>query len=172
MLYPTVGPICLLLKNVFGVTDENMPLFLSDPAWAMPTLYFYAIWAGIGFNVVLISGAMSRISPEILEAGRIEGIGIFREIFQIIIPIIWTTISTLFIFGAMTVFTQFLQPMVLTPGGVGDTWTIAYLIVGKARGGVDLHYAAALGLLFAVIGLPIILGIKKIVEKAIDVVEV
>lgn len=172
MLDPTVGPVPLLLKSVFGLTDDNVPLFLSDPKWAMNTIYFYAVWAGIGYNVVLISGSMSRIPSDILEAGRLDGVKIWREMFQIMVPLMWPTISTLFVFGAMTVFTQFMQPMVLTPNGLGDTWTIAYLIVSKAQGGVDLYYAAALGIFFTAIGLPIVMGVKKLVEKVFDVVEV
>ena len=60
MLDPTTGPVCLLLKKL-GMTDETVPLFLSDPKFAMPSVYFYAIWAGIGFNVVMLSGAIGRV---------------------------------------------------------------------------------------------------------------
>jgi ABC transporter, permease protein len=170
MLDPTTGPVCLLLKKL-GMTDETVPLFLSDPKFAMPSVYFYAIWAGIGFNVVMLSGAIGRVPVEVMESARLDGVGLMRELFQIVTPIIWPTISTLFVFGAMTVFTQFMQPMILTPNGLGDTWTIAYLVVSKVQGGVDLYYSAALGLLFTAVGLPVVMGVKKLIENIFDVVE-
>lgn len=171
MFDSSVGPINFILEKLFKIPKENIPAWLVDPKYAMGTLYIYAIWAGIGYNVVLLFGAMSRVPMEIVESARMDGIGITREIFQIFVPITWPTISTLVVFGAMTIFTQFLHPMVLTPGAVGETYTLAYIIVTKVNQG-QVYYSAALGLMLAAVAVPIVQFVKWVCGKIYDVVEV
>ena len=61
--------------------------WFGDVKTAMPTVLIYCVWAGVGSNVILISGAMSRIPTEMIEAGRLDGLGIFREMFVITLPL-------------------------------------------------------------------------------------
>lgn len=164
------GPVNYILTEWFHVAADKIPVWLSDKNTAMPLLYLYAIWAGIGYNVVLIFGAMKRVPFEIVESARMDGIGTAREIFQIFVPIVWPTLSTLIVFGAMTIFQQYIQPMVLTPNNP-YTNTIAYSIVGKVKNG-SMYYAAALGLMTMLVALPIVQLIKWGVNKMYDVVEV
>lgn len=62
-------------------------------------------------------------------------------------------------------FTIFLQNMLLANGGPdGASRTIAYMVVEMVRGG-NLTDAATLGVIFTIIGIPIILLIKHFMEK-------
>ena len=42
---------------------------------------------------------MERIPQEVIEAAKLDGVGVGRELFGIILPMIWPTISTLLITG-------------------------------------------------------------------------
>lgn len=169
---PSFGPVNLLLHNVFGVPQENLPAWLLDPDYAMGMLYFYAVWAGIGYNVILLNGAMQRIPPEIFESARMDGIGSWREIWSIVVPLTWSTISTLFVTGAMVVFTQTLHPLVVTPNqGTSETWTIGLVILQATEGGQQ-YYAAAMGVLCVLIGVPLVQLLRKGIDKIYDTVEV
>lgn len=145
--------------------------FLGTKGVAQRMIYLYCLWAGIGYNVLLLSGAISRVPEEILEAGKIDGIGMTRELFQVIVPLIFPTISTLFIMGSMVMFTLFLQPMLLTQGGPnGSTYTIAYYIVDLVNNN-KIYEAASVGILFSVVGIPIVQFIKWFMEKITPQVE-
>lgn len=166
------GPIASILINLFHVAPEDIPLFFIDPKYATASVYAYSVWVGLGYNIVLFYGAMNRIPQEIMESGRLSGVSMMRELFQIITPIIWPTITTLFIFGTMGIFTVYTPQMIMTPGGIGDTWTIAYLLFNYVSAGSEYYYAAAIGIMVVLVGVPIVQLAKFGMEKCFESVEV
>ncbi|XFA98605.1 carbohydrate ABC transporter permease [Candidatus Izemoplasma sp. B36] len=162
MFDPLFGPINILLSKI-GI--EPIGGWFGNKSTVMPLILLYCIWAGIGFNMVLLNGAISRLPKEVIESARIDGITMFKEFRYIIVPMIWPTITTLFVIGTTAVFTIFLQNLLLANGGPdGASKTIAYLVVEMVRGG-NLTDAATLGVIFTIIGIPIILFIKHFMEK-------
>jgi len=162
MFDPLFGPINQLLASL-GINPIGGWFGSKDTAMNM--IYVYCIWAGIGFNMVLINGAISRLPSEVIESARIDGVGMFTELTRIVIPMIWPTITTLFVIGTTAVFTIFLQVLLLTNGGPsGSTKTIAFLIVEMVQSG-DYTTPAAFGVIFTIIGIPIIMLIKWGMEK-------
>ena len=164
------GPLNYIFMNWFKMDPNKIPAWLNSRGYTMGILYLYAVWAGLGYNVVLLYGAMSRVPQEVVESARLDGIGMFREIFSIYVPIIWPTVSTMIVFAVMTVFQQYMHPLVLTNGS-GDSYTIAYLIIREITFG-KYYSGAALGLLLAVIATPIVQLVKWAVNKIYDTVEV
>lgn len=164
------GPVNALLKAV-GVAAEDIPVWFNDEAVTMKLLYFYSIWAGIGYNCVLLFGALSRIPTEIMESAELDGCKTFRMLFSVCIPIMWPTISSMIIFGTTTVFAMFIHSEVLTDG-TGNTETVALIIMRRIRNGKNPNYAAALSLMLTLIAVPIVQGVKKLLDKIYDTVEV
>jgi ABC-type sugar transport system permease subunit len=79
---------------------------------------------------------------------------------------IWPTISVAILGAVTTMFTLFLQVDLLTQG---DAPTIAYMINSKIQGDPNSRSeAAAIGLTFTVIATPIILVVKKLLDKVSD----
>ena len=75
-------------------------------------------------------------------------------------------------FGTTVIFTIFLQPKQLTNGGPdGETYTIALYIVQSIRESGELTMGAEVGILCAVIGTPIVIGTKRVLEKIFPVYE-
>ena len=161
------GPLNHLLVNSWGWTDNAIG-FLTDSTYANATLMFYTLWLGWGGNMLLLGGALARVPVEILESGRLDGIGTWKEIIYLIFPLVWPTLSTLIILGLTGLFSAGAPVMLLTGGGYG-TSNLAYWIFCRS-GGLDptqaqFNYVSAAGLFFTVIGVPIILGLRKLIEK-------
>jgi multiple sugar transport system permease protein/N-acetylglucosamine transport system permease protein len=174
MFSSTFGPVNSILKAIGLGKIIPSDGWLGSKSTAQPMIFLYCLWAGIGYNVVLFSGAMQRVPAEILESARIDGVGMVREFAQIIVPIIFPTISTLFIQGCTVVFTLFMQPMLLTGGGPNnETMTIAYYVVNMVKSGAprNLIDAATVGIFFSVIAIPVIFGIKALLERITPQVE-
>jgi len=113
----------------------------------------------------LLHGAISRIPTEIIEYGQLEGISMTRELWQVIVPMIWPTITTLFVLGSTSAFTIFLQPQLLTNGGPnGSSYTIALYVLEQVRAS-NLEYAAAVGVFFSLIGVAVVMLFRFIMEK-------
>lgn len=163
----TLGFVNPILRAL-GV--ENIPSWFGRYPNNQIMIFAYCIWAGLGTNIVLISGAISRIPVEIMEYSKLEGVGKARELFQIAIPLVWPTITTTFILGCTSVFTVMMQPLMLTPSTT-DTYTIALMIYNGVLNGRNLPYLSAFGLAMSVIGVPIILLIKWALGKVYADVE-
>lgn len=162
MFDSTFGVVNDLLKKM-GV--ENPPVWLGDPDTAMPMVFLYCVWAGIGYNVVLLGGAMGRIPEEILEYGRLEGISLTTELFRVVIPMTWPTIATLLITGTTSAFTIFMQPKLLTAGGPNFSSSTIGLFVVSATETNQYNWAATVGVMFSIIGIALVLLIKHFADK-------
>lgn len=142
---------------------------LGDAKYATATIVFYVIWTGFCGNILLFSGAMSRIPLDLLESAKIEGCGPFREMLQIVLPLIWPTISTVIIFTFTGLFTSSGPILLMTKGQFGTT-TLSYWIFANVLGdgmgsGGKYNLVATAGLFFTLIGVPIILFVRWALEK-------
>lgn len=131
----------------------------------MPMVFLYCVWAGIGFNVVLLGGAMGRIPEDVIEYGRLEGMGLWTELTRVVIPMTWPTISTLFVTGTTSAFTIFMQPKLLTAGGPNfSSSTIGLYVVSQTETG-QFNWAATVGVMFSIMGILVVLLIKSLVDR-------
>lgn len=157
------GPFGLLLQAV-GV--ENVPLFLSDSRYATGTILFYSVWLSWGGHMLLFGGALARIPTEILESARIDGITTGKEVVFMIVPLVWPTLSTILILNMTGLFTASGPILLFTKGAYG-TMTISYWIFDAVayKGISAYNQVAAGGLIFTMIGAPIVLFVKWLIEK-------
>jgi ABC-type sugar transport system permease subunit len=167
-----VSPINGIVNPILGALglESLQHSWLGETKTALGTIFFFCVWAGIGFNSVLLLGAISRIPVEIFEVGKIEGITIKRELFSVVIPMIWSAISMLVIIGTSSAFTIFIQSFVLTGGGpASSTNTVSLQIYNLVKLG-DYGTSAALGIMLGIVGSIVTLIIKRIMERT-DLVE-
>lgn len=165
------GPLFVLIDGIMG---GKAPDFLASTGdHAMNVAFMFSVWSGLGYNVVLLNGAIARIPEEILESARLDGITTTREMFNIVLPLAWGTMSTLFILNSLSIFGWFLPSMLVisdTGGPNGKTSTIAlyvYQLVNASKG----EEAAAMGLLFSLIGIPFVFGVKWLMDKITPTIE-
>jgi ABC-type sugar transport system permease subunit len=165
------GPLYKLLRAV-GMSETDMfavDVGQSKTIW--PLIYFYCIWAGMGGNVILLSSAMARVPGEVLESARLDGVGFWREMLQIVLPLVWSTISTLIVMGTMAVFGFMMQPYLLAGiggGTKGQTQTISLYIFNIVQQGSNEASAistATIGMLFCLLGTPVVFLVKHFTEK-------
>lgn len=162
------GPVGLMLKG-FGVSP--VPEFLVNSDYATWTILFYTIWIGWGGNMLLLGGALARVPIEILESARLDGIKPWQELVYMILPLIWSTLSTLLILNMTGLFIAD-GPILLFTRGKANTSTIGYWIFHRVYedGPGAYNSVAAAGLVFTVIGAPFILFTKWLIER-VPVVE-
>lgn len=145
-----------LLGKLYEGFNAQAPDLLVPPKvrW---TIFGFTIWAGIGGNLLLLSGTIKRVPTEVLESARLDGVGTFGELFKIIIPMIWPTLVTLFIMSMMGIFTVVFQPLFLTDKLMDETMTLGLWIFNQATDKSGSVQAATLGIMTTVVVAPIIL---------------
>ncbi len=162
----TDGPLSKMLL-IFGY---KMPSLLTSPLTAKWVIVAYTMWTGFGVNVILYQGAMSRIPDSVIEAGELDGVTSFGELFRIITPMMWPTLSTTIILSLTGIFTAS-GPILLFTEGKYDTFTISYWIYSQVTFSKSYEYPSATGLFFTAIGLPIVLTVRYFINKVYDDVE-
>lgn len=146
--------------------------FFAKAPYTEVMIIMYLIWAGLGYNVILISGAIGRIPKELFESAELDHAGYFKEFIHVVIPCIWPTIVTLVVIGMTNVLTLYLQPMLLTNADNAAAYTISMSIFLDAAGdGSAYGKASAFGLLMSVIWAPIILLTRKFLSKKFEGVD-
>ena len=85
---PPVGAFNVWLTALgFG----QMP-FLRSTTQALPAVLAPAIWAGIGFQVVVFLAGLKAIPRTYYEAAAIDGAGAWRVLFEVTLPLLRPTI--------------------------------------------------------------------------------
>ena len=143
--------------------------YFANPSTAWWTILIYGLWSGIGGNIVLMSGAMGRIPDEVIEAGKIDGLGLMGEFFHVIVPLIGSTLATLLLMGTAVIFSYFLQPKLILGDAAESVkgYTIGLYIVNNVRdnGTPQMAMGATIGVICAIVGTPIVVFARKLLEK-------
>lgn len=168
------APAYNLLKAIGFITPdmELLGLFSSDST-AFLMVIIYSIWTCVGINMIMFYGAMRRIPTEIFESADIDGAGFFRQFINLVIPLIWPTITTLIIFSLSGMFVSYGAVMILTPN-VSSASMIGWYIVRYTTATdsqASLTYPAAVGLVFTAVGLPFVLIVRWLLNKISSNVE-
>lgn len=161
----SVGFIPALLEKLNLTKLIPIKGFFADEKTAMPLLIVYAMWIGTGGPIILITGAISKIPDHLLELDKMYGLGFFQEIGYVILPLIGPTISLLFLQG-LGVILGYYMPVLLITGGQAKTTTYAFFAIQLTQGGQKNYcFAAAMSLVSTVIMAPIVLILRRFVDK-------
>lgn len=161
------GPLGVILK---ACGMETVPLFFSNSKYANNAMVIYTLWLSWGANMLLLGGTFARVPAEVLEAAKLDGCGPFRELVQLILPMISSTLITMIILKMTGLFSAS-GPILLFTSGNYETVTLAYWIWERVMAGSgNYNTVAATGLAFTAIAVPLILTIRWLLEK-IPVVE-
>ena len=160
------------LGNIVEAFGGSLPPegLLGKNSTATATIVVYSIWVGFCSNILLFGGAMTRIPVDVLESARLEGCGPFRELVQLIFPLIWSSVSTLIVFAFTGIFNSS-GPILLFTNGSFETTTISFWIfqqvygTGAVGGSGSYNLVSCAGLCFTLVGVPIILLIRWLLER-------
>jgi putative aldouronate transport system permease protein len=83
--------------------------FLTNEAYARPTMIFTAIWKDMGYNCILYLASIVAISPSIYEAARIDGANRWHQIRYITLPQLVPTMKIVLLLNLMGILRIFDQ---------------------------------------------------------------
>ena len=163
------GPVHNLV-SAMGIPFDQWAGLLESTETGMTMLLIYTLWTGVGSNMIMFTGAMNRVPQDIFESARLDGVGFFREFFNIIIPLIWPTVTTMVVFSMVGIFSNAGIVMLLCQDN-GSCHNIGYYILRytlHAEQSYDVAgycYPAAVGLIFTCINLPLVMGTRWLCER-------
>jgi multiple sugar transport system permease protein len=152
MLDPAVSPVGFLLRafgfDTFGqvVAVEHLPVLFT----------LIAFWTGAGGWIVVLYGALNTISPEVLEAARIDGASAWGTAWHIQIPLLrkWIVYMVILAFAGGTQL--FVEPQLLSQASVGVAgrdYSLNQLSYDFAFQNNNVNTAAAISVELLLVGL-------------------
>lgn len=98
------GPLTFIMETT-GWNGGKWLNLLYDEKYAFGTTLFYMIWLSFATSLIVYPTAMRGINPEVLESAKIDGISnMFQELWYIILPLIYPTLTTFLITGFAAIF--------------------------------------------------------------------
>jgi multiple sugar transport system permease protein len=146
---PHFGILNTVLK-VFGIQG---PAWLGSTHWAMRSMIIFALWQGLGFNIVIFLAGLQSISTEYYEAAEIDGANTLQRFFHITMPLLSPVTFFMLVTGVIGACQDFVTPYILTGGGPANATLMAVMFLyGKAFREQHMGLASAVAyILFAVI---------------------
>lgn len=98
------GPLTYIMEKL-GWNDGKWLNLLYDQKYAFNTTLFYMIWLSFATSLIVYPTAMRGINPEVLESAKIDGVSnMFQELWYVILPLIYPTLTTFLITGFAAIF--------------------------------------------------------------------
>jgi ABC-type sugar transport system permease subunit len=153
------------------ITKTRIEGLLSNDGTRFATLIFYSVWIEFGMQMLLYSGAMNGINESVIESAQIDGCSLAREFFHITLPLIYPTIVTFLVVKVAATFTN--QLSLFSFYGIGappEVYTFGYYLYSAMKSNRttigDYPYLASLGLILTLVTIPVVLTLRRILEKA------
>lgn len=140
--------------------------WLGNPALALTSIALMSIWAGVGFQMVIVLAALQDIPPELYEAASIDKATKWQQFMHVTLPGLKNTL--IFIILITTIFSLrlFDQVYIMTSGGPNDaTTTVMYQAVTSAFLENNVGRGAAMTVVFVIIILLITLVQRRLLRQ-------
>jgi multiple sugar transport system permease protein len=136
-----------IINGVLGTLGFAQQPFLRSTTQALPVVLVPAIWAGLGFQIIIFMAGLRAIPSTFYEAARIDGLGDWAILRKITLPLLKPTTVFLVVFssiGFLRIFDQVYNMTTNDPGGpLNSTKPLVLMIYQTAFSSYQMGYAAA-----------------------------
>lgn len=153
--------------NLFRKALGMAPVaFLSDYKSVLPAVAAVEGWQYIGIYMIIFYSALVSVSPDILEAARIDGATELQILFKIRIPSIANVIMLSCILSLVGALRGFAAPMNMTKGGPNHRSEIlATYMYKKAFTSRDYGYGSAIAVVIVILSIIGVLLISRYMDR-------
>lgn len=137
------------LLTRFGLPPQD---WLSDPNLAMPALLVMLIWAGLGWDALIITSGLRSIPDDIYDSGKVDGTNDWTEFRYLTLPLLRPTLLFVLVTSVIYLWGIFAQPNLLTGGGpLRSTQPVAMYLYQQAFTYHKFGYASAIAVILTII---------------------
>ena len=155
-----------LINNIIAALGGERVSFISVPEYFSTIYVLSGEWKDLGWGTIIYMAALSSISPELIEAAKIDGASRFQIVRYINVPSILPTIITLLILRTGTVLSVGFEKIYLLQNSLNlpkSRVISTYVYEIGLRGG-QFSYSTAIGLFNSVIEILFIMFVNKLAK--------
>ena len=160
------GPINNMIEALGGT---RIP-FISVPEYFSSIYVWSGVWQNLGWSSILYISALSSISPELLEAAKIDGANRFQIIRHVNIPGILPTIAITFIMRTGGLLSVGYSKIFLLQNDLNleASQVISTYVYNIGLVGGQYSYSTAISLFNNLANILVLLLVNRIVKKVTD----
>ena len=158
-------------RVIFSLFNMEISLLDNDNT-AFGTIMFYSLWLSFGGGMLTQIGAMNATDQSTIDAGQIDGVGFFGELWHIVLPKSYGVISIGFYTGFASLFTNQLSLYAFKGDSArGRIMTLGYYYYVEVQKATDAHnfakypFWAAWGLISSAITIPMTFLLRYLVMR-------
>lgn len=147
---------------------ENFNSWIKMPDTQFVTVLLFSLWFSFGGGVLIYTSTMSGISESLVEAAELDGANTAQEFWHVTLPGVYPTISTFIVTGLAAFFTTDMNLYSFLGSGANpSSQTIGYYFLNAMRSMrfKEYPYLSALGFTFTIVTIPLIIGVRKALNK-------
>jgi len=133
---PASAIFTFIMRKENGILNKMLGTniaWLQDPSWALLAVAIVTIWLSIGASYIFLLVGFRNVPEELLESATLDGAGVLRKTFNILIPLASPQIFFVIFLNITSSFKAFTQIKLLTEGGPNNaTNTLIYCMYKNA----------------------------------------
>ncbi len=136
------------------LTQVGLPRlsWLTDSSLQLIALLVMLIWAGLGWDALIITSGLRSIPTEFYDAAKVDGANAWTEFWNITLPLLRPTLTFVMVTGVIFLWGIFAQSQLLTGGGqLRESQTIALYLYDVGFRYHKFGYASAMALVLSLI---------------------
>ena len=159
------------LNNILAMIGLPTADFLTIPS-AFPSIVVWSgVWQELGWNSIIYIAALAGVSPELIEAAKIDGATRMKIIWHVSIPCILPTIVILLIMRFGSIMSLGFEKIYLlqNPLNMETSRIIATYVYDLGLLGGKYSFSAAIGLFNTVINVVLLFIVNFISRKLTEI---
>ncbi len=160
-----------LFNNLRASLGLNRMDIITVPRYFSSIYVWSGVWQNIGWDTIIYLAALSAVSPELIEAAKIDGAGRLRIIRNVIFPCILPTVVTMLILSTGRVLSVGFEKVFLLQNSLNmdASRVISTYVYEIGIEGGQFSYSAAIGLFNNVVNVVFIVAVNKIAKRVTSV---
>ena len=153
-----------LANNVLALLGRERISIIETPKYFSSLYVWSGVWSSVGWNTIIYLAALSSISPEMIEAARIDGASQWKILWHINVPSILPTIVTLLILNTGSILSVGFEKIYLlqNPLNLDASRVISTYVYEVGMGSGQFSYSTAIGLFNNVVNVVCIVLVNQI----------
>jgi multiple sugar transport system permease protein len=156
-----------VLRALGWLGPNGRYIWLGQPNLAMASIIVVNVWRLLPLATIIILAGRSAIPNDLLEAAEIDGAGMLRRTFEIVVPQLLPIMLVAVLFGVVFTVTDLIVVFVLTRGGpFNSTQVLASWAYFTGIDAGDLATGAAISLFLFPVLVAIAVVLLRIAKRA------
>lgn len=160
-----------LVNNLVELMGGERYDFISSTKYFSSLYVWSGVWQNLGWNAIIYIAALSNVSPELIEAAKVDGATRLQIVRYVNFPAILPTVITMLILSAGSLLSVGFEKIYLlqNPLNMEASRVISTYVYEIGLQGGQFSYSTAIGLFNNVVNIVVIIIVNNISKRVTKV---